>query len=726
MAKAAAGAPPSSGGRSARRGALAIRGRLYLAFAMVASLTVLASAIGVASYGQLGGIIQHITAANLPAMAQSLHLAKASAEISTAAPTLLAARDAAERTAAVATLNAQIAAVGAAVDGLAGAGGHDDAVAALRQTAGDLAANLTALAALVERRQDLTARRAAALAALAGAHRALDAKLAPLLDDAAFDLATGLESATDAGDIKAIGTQLTALADQQLGAVTAMYELRADSNLVFGLLGEAAGVPSKDLLVPIRDRFTAAADHMAKSLQALKGAPAGDALRDPIGALLGLGRGDASLFALRHEELEAAAAAETKLVLHRRLADALGQDVTQLVAASDGEARQSAARAAAATSRGRLMLIAIAAASLVSAAVIAWRYVGRTIVGRLIRLRRSMMEIAAGNLDAEIAQAGGDEIADMAAALMVFRDNGRAARDAEERAAAERRQQAAQRRTELLALADQFESSFRELVETMSLSAREMTQAAAGLVGTAGETSRQTAAAAAASRQAASNVETAAAATEALSSSTAEIDGRAAESATVANRAVDEAAQTQATMRTLSDAARNVGDVVKLISDIAEQTNLLALNATIEAARAGPAGQGFAVVANEVKTLASQTGRATDEIGAQIRAIQDATGRAVTAIDHIGATIRQVSDNAATIAGAAGRQDATTRDIAIHVAEAAKGSESASGSLASVADAAEDTGEAAKVVLDSARGLSDRADRLRAEVDRFLDRVRAA
>ena len=179
-------------------------------------------------------------------------------------------------------------------------------------------------------------------------------------------------------------------------------------------------------------------------------------------------------------------------------------------------------------------------------------------------------------------------------------------------------------------------------------------------------------------------------------------------------------------MRALAEGAQRIGDVVGLITSIAGQTNLLALNATIEAARAGDAGKGFAVVASEVKSLAQQTGKATEDISQQIGQMQAATQEAVNAIHGITGTIEEVSAIATTIASAVEQQGAATSEIARNVQQTAQAALQVTTTIGSVNRAAEDTGSAASHVLEAAGALSQQSGRLTAEVGSFVANVRAA
>jgi len=280
--------------------------------------------------------------------------------------------------------------------------------------------------------------------------------------------------------------------------------------------------------------------------------------------------------------------------------------------------------------------------------------------------------------------------------------------------------------TKQVHLADDFETNVKGAVEIVASAAAQLESTAKQLGGSAEETTRQSSAVAAASEQAAVNIQTVASAAEELSASIGEISRQVSESATIARDAVNQAKATDHQVEALSTAAGKIGEVVRLISEIASQTNLLALNATIEAARAGEAGKGFAVVASEVKNLATQTAKATEDIGGQITAIQNATGGAVAAIRSIGDTIQRIDQIAGSIAAAVEEQSASTAEIARNVQQASAGTAEVSSNIVTVTDAARQTGTSANEMLESAGQLGQESARLRDQVDRFLREVRAA
>ncbi|WP_316980310.1 methyl-accepting chemotaxis protein [Shumkonia mesophila] len=353
--------------------------------------------------------------------------------------------------------------------------------------------------------------------------------------------------------------------------------------------------------------------------------------------------------------------------------------------------------------------------------------IGHRIANPIRRMTEAMGRLAAGDLKADIpAQDRRDEIGRMAEAVAVFKENaiekGRLEAEQEERD----RQAEAEKRAAMLKLADTFEASVGHVVGQVSSAATEMQSSSESMSATAEETTRQAAAVAAASEQASTNVQTVASAAEELSSSISEISRQVTQASQIASAAVTEAEQTNIKVQGLAQAANKIGEVVALITDIAEQTNLLALNATIEAARAGDAGKGFAVVASEVKNLANQTAKATDEIGAQISGIQSATQEAVSAINSITKTISKINEVNSGVASAVEEQGAATQEIARNVEQASAGTQEVSANIGGVSQAANETGAAAGQINRAAGELSRQSETLRAEVDKFLAGVRAA
>ncbi|MBP2310409.1 HAMP domain-containing protein [Azospirillum melinis] len=508
-------------------------------------------------------------------------------------------------------------------------------------------------------------------------------------------------------------------------------ELSTYGTALTGALNEASQAPDAARLDLLEKRFSSASSSLFERIGTLR-AQAGDnaagteVLAALVKALIGFGRGEEGVIALRRGELAAMAETERMLAENRQLAQRFAATVDRKIAAMRQEAKAAVAGTDDTIAAGRKMLILFAVGSLIVAAALAWLVVGRHIVARLSQLSDAMRAIAAGRLDAAIPAAGGDEIGDMTRALMVFRDTANEAKAANARAEAERGRAAGERRRAMVEMAENFESSVRGVLDRVSQAAGEMQSMAERMSRSADLTAGEATTAAGSSQQAEGNVKAVAAATEELSASIQEIGTQVHASSQIARKAADEAERTDRTVEGLAQTAGRIGEVVGLIQSIAGQTNLLALNATIEAARAGEAGKGFAVVASEVKGLATQTAKATEDISAQIAAMQSVTQEAVDAIRSIAGTIREVNEIAATIAAAVEQQSAATREIARNVGEAADSTQHVRGNIDSVADAARESGESANRVLSASSTVQEQLRTLAGQVDGLVGEMRAA
>jgi methyl-accepting chemotaxis protein len=404
---------------------------------------------------------------------------------------------------------------------------------------------------------------------------------------------------------------------------------------------------------------------------------------------------------------------------------AMDATLAKLVELNDKGA-ETAGQGADASYRNAILLMTLILGGAIVLGLGAAIYMVRDIRQGIGSILKPMGQLTDGELSVEIPHQGeATEIGRIASALQIFKQALVAKQASDEAARAEEALKAARAQRISTATGD-FETMIGELVDSLSSASTELEASATTMTKTSDGTMSLSDSAASASRAVTDNIQAVAAATEEITSSVNEIGRQVHESNRIASTAVSQAQKTDESIARLSLAAGRINDVVKLIREVAEQTNLLALNATIEAARAGEAGRGFAVVASEVKALATQTAKATAEIDAQVADMQTATAESVVAIKEIGSTITLISEVSSAIAAAVEQQGAATQEIARNVQQSAQLSTQVASEVTEVKRGSSETSGAAGEVLTAAQSLARESDHLKSQVETFLDTVRAA
>ena len=688
-----------------------IRARLYIAFGFAATMTVIGSLIALYIIINIDRTMNEIVSRSIPATVESLRLAEGTGGLVASAPQLMTAGDELHRNKVASQIAEQARDLAAGISRLRSLDASRSSELHAAQT--EMVKRLDALNQAVTDRIAISEKRQTLALSIRKAHEEILEGLAPAIDDANFDLTT-----------KSQTTGNKATLNDLIESLRLLLEIQAESNLLAGLLTEASMVTESARLKPLRDLIDAARRKIEANLKVL----ADSDLQKKLTALyrrLAAVAGDDGIIALRTDELGRQRDAQTAFMATQTEATKLKQAVDSLVEQQGKDTAAVSAHAAEKMRSGQILLILLSITALVAAGLIAWLYVGRNIADRLGLLSSVMRRIAGGDLTVEIPKDGGDEIADMARTLLVFRKataDVAAARQSE----AGRAQTSEANRQQVEVATRNFKQAVHDVVRALDSASISMDSSARAMADNADRNREQTLITAAASEEATINVNHVAVAAHEMAQSIELVANRVTDSATIARQAASEAQTITGTVEGLAASVNQIANVSKLIRSIASQTNLLALNATIEAARAGDAGRGFAIVAQEVKGLAVQTEKATEAITRQISSIEGITSHAIHTMKAIAATIARLDDIANEVAATVQQQGSVTREIAKSASAASDGTRGVSENVGRVSHAATEMGQVANSVLGAAGELAAQSNMLRSEVERFLVQVRVA
>jgi methyl-accepting chemotaxis protein len=709
-----------------------VQSKLLISFAVVGLMAVISAIVGAVSFNQFGQALSTITEEKLPPIAAAQSLATGSAEIVAIAPRIVAASNPEEEIAINDELAVRLQELDVLVSEIEATGFMPEVIANINENRALLKDTLEQLHTLTQERFQISAEKADKLTEFQNLAKRYGDTLKPVLSYTQNDIAQGTEFAksfeedpskiysTDKEQLLEMFTKFSTAIDTRTPILDIERLGSAAANMIIASTTETQAVRLSIIPVRIRGTYSDALSQLDSI--------GNDRLKafyvDLIDKMQALSIGDQSLPALRVRELEATDQSQALVLQSGEYANAMRSSVSELVAGLNAEVDEASSQATVVEQQGLTALAVVAAAAVLISLAIYVLYVRGNVLRRLGGLQKTMVQLADGNLEVVVPAKGNDEISAMGRAVEVFKDNAlkvQAMQAEEERLNRERNEAL---RDELLGLADTLQNEVESAVNEIAALGDQLQGVSGQMTSSAELVSGQTEEVANSAQEATGNVETVAAATEQLSASNAEINRQMAESTRISNDASTRAQETNELVVSLSQSADRIGEVIALITDIAEQTNLLALNATIEAARAGDAGKGFAVVAAEVKNLANQTEKATEEISGQISGIQKATGESVNAIGDIGRIIENINEIATTISAAVEEQGAATDEITRNVRGAADRTRSVSASITEVATETSKTGELSSQVLATAQDASEKVENLRSRINGILDDLR--
>jgi methyl-accepting chemotaxis protein len=718
--------------------------RIYAAIAVIAVLTVVATGVAFWSFGQVGQTMRELVEVRFPVVEVSFELADAAAASVAVAPRLADAEN-------LKFLDEQMAVLASADQRMHQQVGKLSATAAADKA--QIVAQIDRLALDVKEayqtakeRLTLVANRRQRVGELVNVQEQLTQLFVAMADEALFDLTVGMETASAGPDPESLKTNLKSLSERELPAYGGTLAIVAETNQLYGLLREVAVLGSKELLVPSRERFTAISERLSKAMTAVEKSGENAKRRTVVERLLAFGTGDDNLFALREREFDTRNKLAQKLGSAVTAAAALQKEVQGLVVSARAATREASGQTGKLIANNVWLLAGISLLGICVALTIAIFYVRPRIVNRMRALWHTTQAIAEGRLDTAIDAKGRDEIADIARAVAIFRDSAiererltaeserwaneqRGHGEERERLNAEQVRAAeaeSQRAARVNVIVEDFRRSIADILGELRGTSDRLGTAAVDMDNVSNVVSAEVRIAEEKMGVSSQHVSDTAGSTEDLARMIKRIEDEARKSNAAVSAAVQQFQRAVGTMSTLDDAASRIDEVVGLIQSIAGKTNLLALNAKIEAARAGEAGRGFSVVAEEVKSLAGQTAQATEDVTAQINAIQSAAAEARLSMGQLDAIIAQVSKMVESVAETVTEQSMSVASISSGANFASTEARSGSEAISRVASVSAGARTTAGEVKSLAGTVANDAERLDEHVDRFLQAVRAA
>tara|TARA_R110002049_G_scaffold309107_1_gene517003 strand:+ start:381 stop:2603 length:2223 start_codon:yes stop_codon:yes gene_type:complete len=718
--------------KAAGKSGLGVREKLAGAFFLVGLIAVLAAAVSVFSFNKFGTRLDEIAYEQLPPMFTAQQLATESVKIVASAPRIVAASTPSEEQVVKIELDMLLDGLREKLEKLAQSGMSPESLSHIEKSGQDLAGGLEELHQKTLNRFEVAAEISEKLdqfQQLSGRFASMIKPLTSMSQNQISTVAAQVEELRKSGnyltpDQLTQSKDLLFTLDTTLSDRAPILELaRLGGEITNTILSTASSSDSTRLkITSVQIRGTI--DQAEKTINGLENKKLQKFYLGLIKDIRELTVGDASIPALRMRELELSEEQAAAVVHTAEYATAMENGVNAMVEALQTGVDRAAGDANTLNTQSTYVMYGVGAAAILIPLLIFVVYVRGNLLRRLAGLQKTMVSLADGDLDVDVPSKGHDEISAMGRAVDVFKENALKVRDmqAEEEHLNRERNEAL--RDELLGLADTLQDEVETAVNEIATLADQLQGVSGQMTHSAELVSTQSEDVATSAQEATGNVETVAAATEQLSASNAEINRQMAETTRISNEASQRAQHTNELVHSLSQSAGRIGEVIALITDIAEQTNLLALNATIEAARAGDAGKGFAVVAAEVKNLANQTEKATEEIAGQISGIQKATGESVTAIGDIGTIIASLNEIATTISAAVEEQGAATDEITRNVRGAADRTRSVSASITEVANETGKTGQLSGEVLTTSKVASEKVREMRNRITNILEDLR--